>query len=214
MSTPKLSVSIMAHPSRKEWVDTLLDGLPPSTQPIWDRYGDRWDTGRRALLSYDPLCTHHLVLQDDVLIAKDLCPGIEKALSLLSCNVPLVLYAGNGPTFRGQVAGLDLDSISWWVMPTVIWGPAIVVPTSHVPAIVEFGDKLNDVNYDTRIGLWYEARQCECWYPFPSWVEHRDEGSLIGHRKGRKALRFIGQENSCLHAELQGKIIDIGWQDS
>jgi hypothetical protein len=63
-----LSVAIMAHPKRAALVDGILARLDRDDVPvIWDEQGSRWDTGRRAMLAYDPSCTHHVVIQDDII---------------------------------------------------------------------------------------------------------------------------------------------------
>lgn len=59
-----LSVAVMAHPARAAFVDELTGLLDRPAKVVWDERQDRWDTGRRAMLAYDPACTHHLVVLD------------------------------------------------------------------------------------------------------------------------------------------------------
>lgn len=196
------SLAVMAHPSRSQWVGELAISLGIALDVHWDRYGDRWDTGRRALLAFDPHCDYHLVIQDDVLVAKDLIAALPRAISFVPPGSPISLYAGNSKAFRQSLPLMDRKTTSWLILPTLVWGPALVLPTADIPAVVAHGDALPALNYDTRIGTFYDDRHIPCWYPFPSWVEHRDEGSLIGHRPGRKALAYLGTNASCLTANL------------
>jgi len=200
----------MAHPDRKAWVDLLPERLGADVPVHWDRYGDRWDTGRRSLLGYDPECDYHVVLQDDVLVPRDLLSAIPLAIKNIPKDSPISLFAGNGSTFRKSLKGLNLSASSWLVLPTLVWGPGLVLPTRHIQAIVAHGDARPQLNYDTRIGTWYEEQRIPCWYPFPSWVEHRDEGSLIGHRSCR-ALSFLGVDASCLDADMSSSATRVSY---
>lgn len=66
--TPTLSVAIMAHPKREAMVADLLTRLDREVPVVWDQINDRHDTGARAMEAFDPACTHHLVIQDDVAV--------------------------------------------------------------------------------------------------------------------------------------------------
>ena len=68
-----LSVSMMAHPKRAAQVEGILAQLDrKDVEVVWDERENRWDTGRRSMLAYDPRCSHHAVIQDDVLVCRDL----------------------------------------------------------------------------------------------------------------------------------------------
>lgn len=205
----------MAHPARAAMVDELLGGLDRPVPVVWDQINDRHDTGIRALEAFDPACTHHLVLQDDVVVPRDLLAGVERALRYIPQDEPMCLYTGKVRPFAGEIrravtrAG---DGASWLTMQGVYWGPGIVLPTAHIPEIAEWwrgaGSKIT--NYDRRVSAWYALRKATVWYPWPSLVEHRDAESLVkGHGAGRRAHSFIGADASALDVDWSGPVVDV-----
>lgn len=200
---PTLSTVIMAHPRRSEqvaWLRGRLDCDPPV---VWDRHNDRWDTGRRALLAYDPAASHHLVVQDDAMPCRDLTAGLLAALPHVPADACVSLYAGK-PRPKRQTVGRAVRHArthghAWARFRGPWWGLALVLPTAHIPRLVEWCDPRPESNYDTRIGAFYRGR--DCWYTMPSLVEHRgDEPSLVPGRtsQNRFAFWFVGHDVSAL----------------
>jgi len=196
-----LSVAVMAHPSRRRWVDPLLADLGGAVEVVWDRRNDRWDTGRRALLAHDSHATHHLVVQDDAIVCRDLPAGAAAAAAGKAADRPVCLYTGRvrphpakvaRAVARARAAGLTFIEMGgpWW-------GVAIVLPTGHIPHVVRHGDLATRIaNYDRKISDWYRRQHLACWYTVPSLVDHRPvlhNPSLIAGRDGnRRAHGFLG----------------------
>ena len=88
---PVLSVAVMAHPKRADLIPALCDSIDADVPVVWDERNDRWDTGRRALLAFDPAATHHLVVQDDALVCRDLVAGLQRALPHVPREAPVGL---------------------------------------------------------------------------------------------------------------------------
>lgn len=194
-------------------MDQLVPSLDQEPEVVWDRRNDRWDTGRRSLLAFDRSATHHLVVQDDALVSRDLVAAVSRAASMAG-ERPLGLYIGRGRPYRGLVHQAfqgALKARSTWVeMQGPWWGVAVVVPTAHIPDLVKWADQRTDVaNYDKRISRWYGHQDIRCWYTVPSLVDHRgvrENPSLVPGRTGnRSAHHFIGLANSGT---------DIRWQDA
>lgn len=209
----RLSASVMAHPKRKKFVTELSRRFDRPVPVTWDRRNDRWDTGRRAWLAHDLSASHHLVIQDDALVPRDLLAGLERALTHVPDDVLLCLYAGRIRTFRAAMGRhMSRRDISWLRMPRVYWGVGIVIPTPLIDDMIAFGDRRADVaNYDRRISYWAQDRDLQVYYPWPSLVDHRQSPSLIpgrGHR-GRTAHRFIGVNRSALSQRYTGRVVDI-----
>ena len=213
MADVRLSVAVMAHPKRAVMVDDLLRRLDRPAAVVWDELNDRHDTGIRAVEAYDPTCTHHLVIQDDVLPCRDLIAGIERALAHVPDGHPASFYLGRvqpfGPKVEAavRVAG---DSASWITMDGVYWGPAIIVPTAVIEDLSKWyrgraGQRHQ--NYDRRVSTWFERRGIACWYSWPSLVEHRGDESLVRDSKAiRTAHRFIGADASALGVDWSGPV--------
>lgn len=211
--TVRVSLAVMAHPKRKRFVDELVPTLDREPEVVWDRNNDRWDTGRRSLLAYDRAATHHLVVQDDAIVSRDLVAATERAAAVAG-ERPMALYIGRGRPYRGLVSqanlGAERAGATWIEMHGPWWGVAIVLPTVHIPEVVKWGDGRPDVaNYDKRISRWYGQEGIRCWYTVPSLVDHRrvaENPSLIPGRSGnRYAHTFIGQDRSGLEVEWQSE---------
>lgn len=199
-----MSVALMGHPKRQRFIDELIEQLPERTEVVLDRCNDRWETGRRSLLAFDPAATHHLVIQDDAVLGRDCIEAAALAASAAG-ERPVALYTGKARPHQGIVAPAVKHALRvgspWISMGGPWWGVAIVLPTAHIPGVVEWGDKHPKIkNYDLRIARWYQGQGIDCWYTVPSLVDHREVAenpSLISGRTGnRQAHCFIGERSA------------------
>lgn len=195
-------------------VDELTASLDRPVKVVWDEKQDRHDTGIRAIEAFDPSASHHLVLQDDAVVPRDLLAGVERALRYIPQDVPASLYVGRVKPFRKVVeaAVSQAGDASWITMDGIYWGPAIVLPTAVIEPMAAWyrtaGKQWS--NYDRRVSKWFEARKIRCWYSWPSLVDHRDGGSLVkGHGPGRTAHRFLGCDESALSVDWSGSVADM-----
>lgn len=208
-----LSAAIMAHPSRAFHVEQLVDSLDEPVPVVWDRFNDKHDTGTRAMTSYDPRATHHLVVQDDAVPCRDLLAGTERALRYVPEGCPLSLYVGQVRPFaravRAAAAASDTDLASFLIMPELNWGVAVVLPTALIDELFDWypSGRLN--GYDARMGQWFRQRGIDCWYTWPSLVDHRDGPSLVGHGEGRHAQQFLGPQRSALDVDWTRRVLRI-----
>lgn len=211
MTEPSISVAVMAHRSRERHIPYLLESLDDqyATRPaevVWDRHNDRWDTGRRSQLAYDPLATHHLVVQDDALLCRDLVAGLLRAVALVPDH-PIGLYTGKVRPAQDTVVRLvdraQREHNSWIAMQGPWWGVAVLTPTYLIDEMIAWCDQRPEIqNYDRRMSRFYDHIGLECWYSVPSLVDHRvgdGEPSLVpgrGNGDGRTAYRFLGERAS------------------
>lgn len=211
----RLSMVVMAHPSRRADVETLMAGLDIEPGVIWDRINDRWDTGRRALGAYDPAASHHLVIQDDSIPCRDLYATAQQLCCVTPAGLPVSLYMGRARTepvrYRMSriVRTAERHGVPFAELPGPWWGQAVIVPTANIEDVIAYGDAHPEiVNYDHRIAWWHETAGRPCLYTVPSLVDHRTgpgSPSLLGHGNGsgRRAAKFIGADRSGL---------DIAWK--
>jgi hypothetical protein len=207
MGAVSLSVTIMAHPVRVAFVKGLQRQLPEASV-VWDELNDRWDTGRRSLLAYDPRASHHCVVQDDAILCKDFLAGVEVAASAAGEN-PIGLYTGrvrpHQRTITPAVRRALKAGAPFMVAPGPYWGVGLVIPTAHIDELVTWGDERPQIkNYDRRIAAWYEERGAECWYTVPSLVDHRPVGENPSLVNGR-----IGDRRA--HEFCRGSALDVDW---
>jgi hypothetical protein len=204
----------MAHPRRAAFIPELEAKLDRPATVVWDDGSNsRWGTGRRALLAYDPAASHHLVIQDDAVIPRDLAAGLEAALQHAPQDVPVCLYVGKVRPYREMVTeyAARAQDGSWLVMDRLNWGVAVVVPTTIIDDLVAFCDAQTIPNYDSRMSKWFEANGTPVWYPWPSLVDHRESPSLVpgrGHA-GRVAHHFIGADISALDVDYTGQALRL-----
>ena len=195
-----VSVTIMASPSRRAFVDELLGQLDRPAQVVWDRHGDYWETGRRALLTHlSSGSDWALTVQDDAIPCRDLVAGIERALAGVDPDRPVSFYLGAALARKFGVA--DAAGPRWHRAPGPWGGVAIALPSAHIAELVAWGDDRPDIrSYDKRISRWYGHRGHDCLYAIPSLVDHRSGPSLMPSRRNgrRSANAFIGARHSAL----------------
>lgn len=228
-----LSVALMAHPAREALVPELLEALacPGATiRVVWDERNSLWDTGRRAMLAYDPACSHHMVIQDDVLPCRDLIAALPTILSHVAMESPLAGYVGfvrpRSDVVGPACARADAKGACFLSCDTLNTGTMVVVPTAAIDAMVAYGDTVDPRirSYDQRMNRYWRSRGMWTWYTWPCLVDHRDGPSLAKpssavrppvpvhpHRR-RIARNFIGTENSALDIDWTGPVVHAGWQ--
>lgn len=209
-SDVRLSIAVMAHPQRTQFVNDLVSKIDHPTTVVWDRRNDRWDTGARSLMAFDPGATHHLVIQDDAIVCKDLSAGLTNALSLWP-HLPLSLYLGrqrpHANLFTSLVRRAQETGTSLIAMRALCWGVALCFPTVLIPEMVEWGNVNTQwANYDMRLGKYLETRMIPTLYTFPSLVNHRNQAespSLIPGRTGANRVAYSFHRESALRIDWQ-----------
>lgn len=197
----KLSVAIMAHPRREHFVRELQDALPEAVV-VWDERNDRWDTGRRSLLAFDPEADYHVVIQDDAIPCRNLLAAARQIAPVAGERI-VSFYTGKVRPHQytitpavHQARANKRPYIETW---GPYWGPGLMLPTQHIPGLVEWGDRHPEIkNYDRRIEVYYRTKLARtCLYTVPSLVDHRrvaENPSLVPGRPGdRHAHWFIGE---------------------
>ena len=209
----KLSASIMAHPSRAAWVTELQAQTGIADDCVaWDRGEGIWDTASRAWTLRDPAATHHLVIQDDAIPCRDLIAGLEKGLPLVPAQF-ICLYVGtphDGAKGTKKVDALseraEHANASWLVLGSSRWGLAVILPTQVIHSMLMWCEYVDGPD-DKRIGMYCrDVLQWKVWHPWPSLVDHRSEGSLVGHSR-TVARRFIGADVSALDFAWDGGVV-------
>ena len=202
-----ISYAIMAHPKRRHFVGLLKRELPDATV-VWDKTNDRWDTGRRSMLAYEPEAEWHVVVQDDAILCRGFTGQVERALEELDQG-PAAFYMGQtgrfgGISVRGMMEQAREEDQRWIVASGPRWGPAVAVQTTDIPAMVEHGDNAEKINnYDLRMESYFQSIGRQCHYSVPSLVDHRvglRNPSLIkGRGQGRRRTAAWWEEEGSEH---------------
>jgi hypothetical protein len=206
----RVGYAIMAHPGRRKLIPSLQRQLPDDTAVVWDKLNDRWDTGRRALLAYDPEDDWHVVIQDDAILCKDFAQGVQEALRAVP-RVPVSFYTGKTRPYAEEVSRAVNGAIAhgkrWIAMRGPIWGVGVAIPSNLIVGMVEACDRSEHPNYDMRMGEYFTGIGMRCWYSVPSLVNHRvgkQHPSLVpgrGSGPKRVAHQWIGDDSP----------LDINW---
>lgn len=214
-----VSVAVMAHPARQPLVDDyLLPRLDVEPTVVWDRHGDRWETGRRALLAHDPDAEYHVVVQDDALVSSRLAAGVAAVAAHVPARAPIGLYYGSIRPARPHIDRPWREAVArdaCWIAlhRSPMWGVALALPVADLAAVVADGDARPEVpNYDRRIAHSYHDAGRLQYFPVPSLVDHRSgdrDPSLISGRtnKRRVAYSFLGEDVCAADRDWTGPVV-------
>ena len=200
-----ISVSIMAHPRRREAAKALYNQLQQypfsDVYIIWDELNSEWHTGRRALRGGIVLGSDwHVVIQDDAILTPNFYENISGAIEALPAKTLFSLYTGTSRPMPGRVKSAVENSPdgSWLRFHQLMWGVGIVIPSDHIEPMLEFVEDI-ELQYDNKIGEFYCRNGLPVYYCVPSLVDHDDDiDTLIeGHGRHispepRKAHRLAG----------------------
>jgi hypothetical protein len=172
-----LSISIMAHPSRKHYVDYLLEQL--GDVPIaWDREQGIWDTCRRAWLLRNPESVYHVVIQDDAIICQDFYNRAVDILKTLDDNTACMFYTGERAEHHAKYhkAPFYTNKIYNEV--------AICLPTKHIKPMLKWCDDFGQ-DTDKSISRYCKRNKVRMYNAFPSLIDHREDTSIYRVRYNR-----------------------------
>jgi len=190
----KLSISVMAHPSREKFIPYLKEKLGDIPVSMDNGIGI-WENCKNAWRLHDKTADYHVVIQDDAIIGKDF---YNKAIKEISEHPgkAFSFYFGNRKTLEESAKRAEQNNgieMGW-----ISWGVAICLPIKIIPDMIQYCDKLPlrlKKHDDTMIANFLRYKKITTWYPIPSLVDHRLEKSLVetDKSKGRKAYKFIGE---------------------
>lgn len=192
----KLSISVMAHPSRKEYFNYLREKLGDVPFLIDEESrGTAWNC-ERAWRAYDPSADYHVVIQDDAIIGKDFK---DKAMKLINevinehGKIAFNFYYGTRAKFREEAA--EALKRGYIIKERPHWGVAICLPTCEIENMLKFWNTVSNPQDDKRISQFLKSRNIPVYFPIPSYIDHRHElTSLVGDPGTmRKAFNFIGE---------------------
>lgn len=216
----KISVTVMAVPKRKlqaEYLKSILSMYPFSDVSItYDTaykgtHDSEWENGKNSLLAGMGKGDYHVVVQDDAILTPHFYENIEGAIN----NCPdkrcmISLYTGKARPFPKRITAAVKKAYhaTWLRHYLLIWGVGIIVPTDHIPHLLEFVED-RDEPYDTRIGIFYQRNMLPVYYTMPCLVDHDDElGTAIpGH--GTKPGARVAHKLATGIIQWNNQVIDI-----
>ncbi|MEU5162221.1 hypothetical protein AB0G74_21800 [Streptomyces sp. NPDC020875] len=199
MTPYRLSGVVMTHPKRLAAAERLAGSAPPGRlRVVMDPDpGGRPSVLRTALAAWSAIedgATHHLVLQDDMVLSEAFFERVSAAVTAMP-DAALALFAlwdsRNGAAVRfGALAGARWTPVVNEYFPCV----AIVLPRAVAAGFVEYGRARLDAWPDDILMYRYlRDAGVPGFAAVPSLVEHEDLGSLAGNafRGPRRSVCFL-----------------------
>jgi hypothetical protein len=184
----RFSVVVMAHPSRRASAERLRDQYPELGirivyDPLPEGPRSTLRTARAAWDAISPDATHHVVLQDDVLLCEEFPRHLAEAVATQPDRM-VFLYT-DWATPGAQLLRLAALRGACWAEAVDTYLPmqAAVFPVAVVRRLVEFVDARPDLEPDDAVVLrrflkTHEIVGLSC---IPSLVEHVGLPSLLNH---------------------------------
>lgn len=194
----KLSVTILCVPGRRTMAKVLQKHIESLGQPVnvfCDiRYQGCWYGVQQARKLMDKTSTHHLVLQEDVLLCNNFFAAVEEILKILPHHI-ISFY--NLKSERAKHDWATKKGYSWVVNDAGSAGPAILMPADYVYSFLKFSDKwvAPETKYEeSRLWGWQKVNNIHTWVSNPNLVEHLGSmSSTLGFNSfGKTAVNYIG----------------------
>ena len=214
-SSPKVSVRIQAHPTRKHLLPSLLSGLDPLHTEVSLHSSDPpnpWEGYKKAIAD-PPDCTHLLVIQEDALVCRNFPLAVTKIAEAKSD--PVALFLAWLPknvavdAFRASIAGERYiryrPSSKFCPVVAILWPVEALERFKAWAAGAPLPGRPTPASDDAIVGEWLKRNQKTetIWCSVPSLVEHPDmtesvkgrRNEVWGQDKGRVAALFIGDRD-------------------
>jgi hypothetical protein len=183
----KLSISIMMHPSRKEYLPYLKSKLGDVPVAMDEGCG-LIQNCKNAWLLHDPTADYHVVIQDDCIVCDDF---YIRAIAHLdnAQGLPASFFYSQSKFYnKFKKERAETGAI---LKKAIYGGLAICLPVKLIPEMLSFYDKQKIPFDDHRIGLFCMSKKLNIYNPFPC---------LIDHRQGHMSV-FTGRKSEAQAAE-------------
>lgn len=196
----RLSVSIMAVPSRRDLVNALIERLTGECAHLtvatsWgSKFETIWNTACSSYKQYSLDATHHLVLQDDAVLCNHFLEGL---LLVLTARPDSIII----PFCFDPLAEFILEEGGHWLPNCEVGGVAVCFPITLLSHFLTWEQKVFKHSYpadDLRVmvyALFFKRYLINC---VPSLVDHGYVPSMIGHHRVSETLTsscFIGEQD-------------------
>lgn len=210
----RLSLAIThsdARPDRRAMLNEMVrkmggaDGLNRDTahwqvtkDQGWGLWGTHWRSWAAGMVAAG--ATHHMVMEDDLLLCADFLAGVKEVLRHAP-HGPVSLYAN-----RAVIDVCRERDVHWARIEDGMWGQCLILPSEQVTEFIRWDRehlRPHVFAYDSRLTMWGLATKKPVWCTAPSLVEHAGASvSTIGYsNRNRVARWFIGSDVSALSVD-------------
>lgn len=199
MNEIKLSISVMAHPSRAQFFPYLREKLniTPAHFCI-DQHNNLIANSRAAWALHDPAADFHVVIQDDAIVCDDFR---EKATAFIADQERIRERQRRPAQGYNFFLRQDRSKTPFWpkdgayVDHVTRGGVAICLPVVCIEPMLREYDRQTSRHDDDRISEYVKRNGMKIYFPVPSFIGHRsDISSIAGNKQGAEVWKFSGVE--------------------
>jgi hypothetical protein len=199
MERIKLSISVMAHPSRAAHFDHLRTKLQVSDECFCiDQKNCLLENSKASWWMFDPQADFHLVAQDDGIVVDNFR---ERAVSFITEQEEKRIKEGRPAQGYNFFLKKDRNNTPLWPKDGAYTdnvtraGIAICLPVKHIPSMLAEFDRQHSRHDDDRISEYCKKTGMKILFPVPSLINHRiDQESLAHNPVDRMAWKADGVE--------------------
>jgi hypothetical protein len=188
----KMSISIMMHPKRLEYLPYLKSKLGEWPVALDEGVG-LLQNCKNAWLLHDPTADYHAVIQDDCIICDNF---MERALAVLekANGLPVSFFFSQSKFARKYE--FESRTTGAIIKKGLYGGLAIALPVKFIPAMLQHYDNDTVPFDDHRIGRFCMSMKLNIYNPFPCLIDHRQgHMSLFTNRLSEAvAVDYIDKE--------------------
>lgn len=170
----KISFSIMAHPSRKDWAEALANKI--GCPIYYDTDNTIWNTCKGAWLLHEKHADYHFVIQDDAILCENFLNRFEKIFNKsIESNgeTAFQLYYGRDRIIKNKESMKKAIEDGYFVNDKCAWGVAIGIPVKYIEEMIQFGDSYPAKEDDTKIKYFLLSKGIKTVFTIPCLVDHR-----------------------------------------
>ena len=199
MNTVKLSISVMAHPSRAQFFPYLQEKLSlPLSQFSIDQKNNLIENSRAAWALHDPTADFHVVVQDDAIVCDNFR---EKAAAFIAAQEAKRRREDRPAQGYNFFLRLDRNKTPLWpqdgayIDKVTRGGVAICLPVAHIAPMIREYDRQRSKHDDDRISEYVKRNNVKIIFPVPSFIGHRsDVPSVANNPHSLDVWKFSGRE--------------------
>lgn len=202
----KLSISVMAHPSRASFFPRLKERLGEDVPFSIDQKNNLIENCKAAWRLHDPESDFHVVIQDDAIVCNNFKERAikfitERESERIAYNNPVQGYNFFIRQEYPNEKMREFERQGYYFEGRNRGGVAICLPVNQIENMLEFFDTIDNRHDDERISQWVVKNKFRMCFPIPSLIDHNDHNpSIAGNRPNviRQAYKFIDNEKKVI----------------
>jgi hypothetical protein len=198
----RIGVTIMHHPFRAGRIPALVDACAPLEPQVVvdpDPAGvpSPLRTAKRAWAQIDDRATHHLVLQDDIVLAKGFAGHLGRAVAQRPMHAISLYSHWDSPHNSYLIRRAAAAGSAWAPLSTAEWTPTqgLVLPVEHARELAKYLAEIPDEiqDDDEMVVIFCRERGIPVVATVPHLVDHCAGPTIVGHAGTFHATVFTAE---------------------